>query len=300
MALSRFFVISSGGDRILLRCLRGEGEGGSAEEFYSAVTEHHEGNLPLIRIGDVFYYSLKRNGLYFVATTSFAVPPSYMLELLNRIIGTFKDFCGILTEESLRQNFILAYELLDELLDFGYVQCTNTSQLKQKVYNVALVPKIHARSMARLSVGTNPNPKTVPSSVSQRPITKESARSNEIFVDVLEKVSAILGADDTYKSVTVEGQIRMKSFLSGNPMVRVALNEDIVINNRRCKVPNVAVLDFCNFHECVDTREFEKARLLSLTPLEGEFTLMSYRISGNAVLPFRIKAAVDIDGDNHR
>lgn len=40
---------------------------------------------------------------------------------------------------------MLAYELLDEMLDFGYVQCTNASQLKQKVYNVAVVPKVLAR-----------------------------------------------------------------------------------------------------------------------------------------------------------
>ena len=32
----------------------------------------------------------------------------------------FKDYCGILTEESIRANFILIYELLDEILDYGY------------------------------------------------------------------------------------------------------------------------------------------------------------------------------------
>jgi AP-4 complex subunit mu-1 len=30
-----------------------------------------------------------------------------------------KDYCGILTEESIRVNFVLIYELLDEALDFG-------------------------------------------------------------------------------------------------------------------------------------------------------------------------------------
>ena len=38
----------------------------------------------------------------------------------------FKDYCGILTEESIRKNFILIYELLDEMLDFGYPQITST------------------------------------------------------------------------------------------------------------------------------------------------------------------------------
>ncbi|ORM40975.1 AP-4 complex subunit mu [Babesia sp. Xinjiang] len=285
------------GDRLLLRSLRGENAGGSAEDFYSAVTERNEDTSPLFKLGDVFYYHIKRNGLYFVATTSFAIPPAFVFELINRIIGTFKDFCGMLSEESLRQNFVLAYELLDEILDFGYVQCTNTTQLKQKVCNVAVLPKIHTRSMGRLRIGASSNAKTVPSVVSQRPITGEASKSNEIFLDVLEKISAVLGPNDTYRSMTVEGQIRVKSFLRGNPMVNIALNEGIVINKRRGKVPNVAVLDFCNFHECVDTGEFEKSRVLSLSPPEGELILMSYRISGSAVMPFKIKANVDIAGD---
>jgi len=28
----------------------------------------------------------------------------------------FKDYCGLLTEEALRKNFVLIYELLDEAL----------------------------------------------------------------------------------------------------------------------------------------------------------------------------------------
>jgi len=30
-----------------------------------------------------------------------------------------QDYCGVLTEDSLRKNFVLVYELLDEMVDFG-------------------------------------------------------------------------------------------------------------------------------------------------------------------------------------
>jgi hypothetical protein len=30
-----------------------------------------------------------------------------------------QDYCGVLNEESLRKNFVLVYELLDEMLDYG-------------------------------------------------------------------------------------------------------------------------------------------------------------------------------------
>ena len=41
----------------------------------------------------------------------------------------------MLTEESIRLNFVLIYELLDEVIDFGYGQITSTEALKNFVYN---------------------------------------------------------------------------------------------------------------------------------------------------------------------
>ncbi|KAK1939631.1 putative clathrin coat assembly protein [Babesia divergens] len=298
MAISQFLVISNRGDTLLLRRLRGDCVGGSAEEFYSSVTERSDGAAPIFRRSGMVYYYIRRSGLYFVATTSFDMPPSFVFELINRIIGTFKDFCGVLSEESLKRNFVLAYELLDEMLDFGYVQCTNASQLKQKVYNVAVVPKVLARPSNPLRVAGSANPKTVPSTVSQRPLAAKHSRSSEIFVDVLEKMSVVLGSNDTYKSMTIEGQIQIKSFLQGHPPVRIALNEGLIINNRRAKTTSAPVLDFCSFHQSVATSDFEKSRILAITPPEGEFTLMSYRISGGATLPFKVKASVETTSES--
>lgn len=42
--------------------------------------------------------------------------PTFSLELLDRLAKVFKDYCGVLSEEALRKNFILIYELLDEML----------------------------------------------------------------------------------------------------------------------------------------------------------------------------------------
>jgi len=54
---------------------------------------------------------------------------------LSKIAKVFKDYCGVLSEESIRKNFILLYELLDEMIDFGYPQVTQTERLKSFVYN---------------------------------------------------------------------------------------------------------------------------------------------------------------------
>lgn len=59
---------------------------------------------------------MKIAGLFFVTTTRVNVSPSLVLELLQRIARVTKDYLGVLNEDSLRKNFVLVYELLDEVI----------------------------------------------------------------------------------------------------------------------------------------------------------------------------------------
>lgn len=64
----------------------------------------------------VNYFHVKVVGLLFVATTRTNASPSLVLELLQRIARVIKDYLGVLNEDSLRKNFVLVYELLDEVI----------------------------------------------------------------------------------------------------------------------------------------------------------------------------------------
>lgn len=75
------------------------------------------------------------SALFIVATSRFNVSPSYILELLNRIFVIIKDFLGIVTEEMVRKNFVLVYEILDEIIDFGQPQLTSTELIKPLIVN---------------------------------------------------------------------------------------------------------------------------------------------------------------------
>lgn len=44
------------------------------------------------------------------------------------------DFCGGLEEEIMRTNFIMIYELIDELIDYGHPQITHTDTLRKFVH----------------------------------------------------------------------------------------------------------------------------------------------------------------------
>lgn len=70
----------------------------------------------------------------------------------------------------------------------------------------------------------------------------------------------------------------MKSFLQGNPPLKLALNDDLIIG--RSEYSQVCI-DDCNFHESVNANEFDMTKVLRISPPDGEFTLMNYRVNGD-------------------
>jgi AP-1 complex subunit mu len=54
-----------------------------------------------------------------------------MLVFLHKMIQVFQDYFKELVEESIRDNFVVIYELLDEMMDFGYPQITETKILQE-------------------------------------------------------------------------------------------------------------------------------------------------------------------------
>ena len=53
-----------------------------------------------------------------------------VFEFLLKMCDVMQAYFGKISEENVKNNFVLIYELLDELLDFGYPQNTDTGILK--------------------------------------------------------------------------------------------------------------------------------------------------------------------------
>lgn len=53
-------------------------------------------------------------------------------------LQVFKDYFGELEEESIRDNFVVVYELLDETMDFGYPQTCESKILREYVTQCTL------------------------------------------------------------------------------------------------------------------------------------------------------------------
>jgi hypothetical protein len=60
---------------------------------------------------------------------------------LRDVCLAMQDYCGLLSEEAVRKNFVLLYELLDEIIDYGYPQNSSSEALKEFILNEPTVVK---------------------------------------------------------------------------------------------------------------------------------------------------------------
>jgi len=282
--ISQFFVLSPRGDTIIWREYRGDVERSAAERFFQIVKKSRGNIKPCFEDQGINYFSVKKSQLYIVAASKYNVSPSMIIELLQRLAVLFKDYCGVLSEEAIRRNFILIYELLDEVMDYGLPQISDTEQLKMHVHNTAV--RSRDGGPPKIQIG---KPKTAAATSTFKPIDfgkSNKPSKNEIFVDILERINLVFSSEGNVINSSIDGCIQLKSYLAGNPNIRVALNEDLVIGPGSSSAP--CSLASCNFHESVDLQEFENNKVLSFTPPTGEFVLMNYRYINDFSPPFRI------------
>jgi AP-1 complex subunit mu len=168
-----------------------------------------------------------------------------------------------LEEESLRDNFVIAYELLDEVMDFGYPQFTEAQILSEYI-------KVDAYKMA---VQARP-PMAVTNAVSWR-TEGIHYKKNEVFLDVVESVNLLVNSNGTVVRSEVVGALKMRTYLSGMPECKLGLNDKVLFDAQGRGGRQKAVdLEDMKFHQCVRLASFERDRTISFIPPDGAFDLM--------------------------
>jgi hypothetical protein len=66
-----------------------------------------------------------------LAVTPKNADAAMMLLFLYKLIQVLVNYFNRLEEESIKDNFVIIYELLDEMMDFGYPQATDAKILKE-------------------------------------------------------------------------------------------------------------------------------------------------------------------------
>ena len=257
------------GKVLISRNYRGDIENSAIDKFIGLVSEKDEdGSLtPLLCTPECTYAFIKHSNLYVVAATKKNSNIAMIFVLLHKICAVMEEYFKDVEEESIRDNFVICYELMDELVDFGYPQTTDGKILQEYI----------TQEGHKLEVAPKPPP-AVTNAVSWR-TEGVKYRKNEVFLDVIESVNLLAGASGNVLRSEIVGAIKMRVYLSGMPELRLGLNDKVLFETTGRGKSKSVELEDVKFHQCVRLSRFENDRTISFIPPDGEFELMSYRLN---------------------
>eukprot|EP01099_Mayorella_cantabrigiensis_P000403 TRINITY_DN1186_c0_g2_i1.p1 TRINITY_DN1186_c0_g2~~TRINITY_DN1186_c0_g2_i1.p1 ORF type:complete len:446 (+),score=94.40 TRINITY_DN1186_c0_g2_i1:51-1340(+) len=292
---SAVYILDQKGKILISRNYRGDVPLNIADRFISKLMEQEEessGIKPIIPDPEkgVNYLYVHLNNLYLLSVTTQNANAAMSLLFLHKMAGVFREYLKELEEESIRDNFVIIYELLDEMMDFGYPQITETKILQEYI-----TQESHQLEKQRKL------PAAVTNAVSWR-ADNIKYKKNEVFLDVIEKVNLLANSNGTQIRSEIVGCIKMKSLLSGTPELRLGLNDRVQFESTGRSAPSQGrgksiEMEDVNFHQCVRLSRFENERTISFIPPDGEFELMTYRLN-TAIKPVILIDSV-IDSHAH-
>lgn len=230
---------------------------------------------PFINHQGINYIFINHNNLYICALTRKNENIMTIIIFLSKLVEVLTQYFKSLEEESIRDNFVIIYELLDEMMDFGIPQTTDTKILKEYITQdyYSLIKTTPSHLVAP--------PNAVTNAVSWR---KDgiSYKKNEAFLDVVESINMLISPQGKVLNSEILGEIKIKSHLSGMPDLRLGLNDKglFTSNDESSTTEGKSVeMEDIKFHQCVRLSKFENEKIITFIPPDGEFTLMSYRLS---------------------
>jgi len=229
---------------------------------------------------------VKHGDLRFLCPVTGDLDPLYVFAFLKTFIEVLTEYLGHISAETLKENFDVVYQLLEETLDAGgHPSTTYPNALRDIVIPPSLLNKV--LSVAGVAALATPAMHTQPFA-SPIPWRKTGVRynTNEIFFDVAETLKATVNKNGVPAVSAIWGRIDSNSKLSGTP--------DLLLN-----FANAQSLTDCSFHPCVRIQWWIRDKQLSFVPPDGRFTLMEYRytpsVTQQIAIPFQLKANVKIE-----
>jgi len=307
MVASAVFITDLSGKAIISRDYRGDVPLTKAIEIFSKYLTHVEDELkkPIFQVdtngdimqsmadvgstgpgGETFVY-IQHNNLYLCAATLRNSNVALVVTFLYKLASVFKDYFGTFEEESIRDNFVCIYELLDETMDHGLPQSLDSTILRSFI----------TQEGNRMSEDIRSKPPVALTNAVSWRSEGIKHKKNEIFLDVVEKLNLLVAANGTVLHSEILGAVKMKSYLSGMPELKLGLNDKLMFEatgrQTAARTGKSVELEDIKFHQCVRLARFENDRTISFIPPDGEFDLMTYRLSTHVKPLIWVEAVVE-------
>lgn len=244
---------------------------------------------PCLAHQGIQYLFIQHEDLYVVAlSTSFSTNAAQVFTFMHKLVEALGDYLKTVEEESVRDNFVIIYELLDEMMDYGIPQITETKMLKQYITQKSF--KL-VKAVKKIKATARP-PAGLTNSVSWR-ADGITYKKNEAYLDIVESINMVMNQQGQVLRSEIIGQVIVRSRLSGMPDLKLGINDKGIFSKDSetgenptpaGKKKSTAELEDLKFHQCVRLSKFENEKIITFIPPDGEFELMSYRLT-TAVKP---------------
>ncbi|KAK6032735.1 clathrin adaptor complex small chain, partial [Ostertagia ostertagi] len=283
--LNSLFIVNTSGDVILEKHWKAVIHRSICDYFFDAQKKaaSPEDVLPVLSTPHHYLINVYHNQIYFLAVTTTEIPPLMVIEFLHRVVHTFSQYFDECSDTSIKENCVMVFELLDEMLDNGYPLVTELNILQDLIK-----PPNFLRNIANQVTGRTNHSETLPTGqLSNIPWRRQGVKytNNEAYFDVIEEIDAIIDRQGSTVFAEIQGYIDVCCKLSGMPDLTMTL-----VNPR--------LLDDVSFHPCVRFKRWENERVLSFVPPDGNFRLLSYHIATQnmVAIPIYVRHSIVLRG----
>eukprot|EP00899_Mesostigma_viride_P028995 jgi/Mesvir1/9280/Mv06187-RA.1 len=225
VACSALYFFNLRGEVLISRTFRDDVGRNMADAFRTQILRSKDaGVCPVRTLGNCSFLFMRHKNVYIVAITKANANAMLLFKFIREMVVLFQSyFGGKFDEDAVRNNFVLIYELLDEIMDFGYPQNLSPEVLKLYITQEGAKPLLGGSKK-----------EVVPSNATLQVTGAVGWRAegilykkNEVFLDIVESVNLLMSNKGTILRSDVTGRVMMKCFLSGMPDLKLGLNDKL-------------------------------------------------------------------------
>jgi AP-2 complex subunit mu-1 len=278
--ISAVLLVEYSGDIIAMRKYREDFDVSTLDNYRLEVIGRRDDLRPAKLIDKTCFLHYYQDDVYYVAVIRRNTSAYAVFEFLKRLPVILRQVLELpdVSPARLREKIPDIFELLDEMIDSGYIQNTDPDTLKHLTQKVAIAQSNsgHVQQVTIMATGA----------ISWRPFGI-SYLKNRALVDLIEHISMLVSASGAIQSSFIEGRVTMKSELSGMPECQLGFNDRLSIDKETVSFPQLDIDDVV-FHQCVKISKFGGQEAVTFVPPDGEFELLRYKKTDNVKVPFII------------
>ena len=216
--ISGIFFFTLRGDLLLSRLYRPEIPKNIADTFRYEIVAKKPDRRPLKSVSGVSYMYLRHENLYLVALAARNANAALVYQFMYQLLAIFKVYFHMFDAAVLRAHYVLIFELLDEVMDYGHPQIMEPDSLKLIVPSDEEKRRIEGLKRKGIEVTATGSAITITATGAQNwRAPGIRYKKNEIFLDLIERMNYLLSAKGQILRTDVEGVVKVRCKLSGMP-----------------------------------------------------------------------------------